>query len=88
MTVFILIPQQLRSYTQGVSRISSEGRTIDEALTNLDSRYPGIRFRIVDEQCRIRLHMRVFVDGDRAMDLQTKIKSGSEIQIFGALSGG
>lgn len=64
------------------------GRTVDEALHALDQAYPGIRFRFIDEQDRIREHMRVFVDGERTRTLALKLGPKSEIHVFGALSGG
>jgi hypothetical protein len=86
--VTVFIPQQLRSYTGGLTSVQVSGRTVDEALRALDQAYPGIRFRFIDEQDRIREHMRVFVDGDRARTLALKLGPKSEIHVFGALSGG
>lgn len=64
------------------------GRTVEDALRDLDRQFPGIRFRFIDEQSRIRAHMRIFVDGERACALDGQLGPRSEIHIFGALSGG
>lgn len=61
---------------------------MDEVLRDLDRLYPGLRFRVVDEQDRVRKHMRVFVGQDAARDLRRPIAQGDEVLIFGALSGG
>ncbi len=86
MSVTIFIPTQLRNYTGGKTSVAAKGATVDEALTDLDHRHPGIRFRIIDEQNRIREHMRIFVDGERALRTDAHVKS--EVHVFGALTGG
>jgi molybdopterin converting factor small subunit len=84
----VCIPSQLHSYTGGASAVDADGSTIDKVLEDLDRRYPGIRFRVVDEQDRVRRHMRLFVGREPAMDVKTPLREGDELLIFGALSGG
>ncbi|MEQ1753424.1 MAG: MoaD/ThiS family protein [Micropepsaceae bacterium] len=88
MTVRVLVPQQLRNYTGGLTAVHATGVTVDDALTNVDLQFKGLKFRVIDEQGRIREHMRIFVDGARVRDVRTKVKADAEIHIFGALSGG
>ncbi len=83
----VLIPGLLRSYTQ-TREVEASGATLAEVLADLDRRYPGLRFRIVDEQDRIRPHIRVFLDGGQVFDLATPVRAESELQIVQALSGG
>ncbi|MFO1426265.1 MAG: hypothetical protein U1F11_04700 [Steroidobacteraceae bacterium] len=61
-------PGPLLSYTKK-REIDAHGATLGALLTDLDSRFPGIRFRMIDEQERIRPHIRVFVNGSQASDL-------------------
>jgi len=82
------VPSQLTSYTGGLTRVEAAGTTVDAALRDLDARYPGIRFRVIDEQDRIRRHMRIFVGKDAATDIRRPLNDGDEVLIFGALSGG
>lgn len=84
----VLIPTQLRDYTHDASEVQATGATLDAVLNNLDARYPGIRFRIVDEQGRIRPHLRVFVNNDQARKLTVPVAETDRVLIFGALSGG
>lgn len=86
--VQVLIPSQLQAYTGGASRVEVRGGTVAAALDDLDRRFPGIRFRVIDEQGRIRRHMRVFVGQDRQFDISRPLRESDEVLIFGALSGG
>jgi molybdopterin converting factor small subunit len=86
--VQVFIPSQLTSYTDGVSRLEAAGDSIERVLDDLDTRFPGLKFRVVDEQDRIRRHMRIFRNGDRAPDIRLPVTQTDEVLIFGALSGG
>lgn len=86
--VRVLLPSQLQSYARGASRVEVEGDTVAAALEHLDRLFPGIRFRVIDEQDRIRPHMRIFVGQDRTLDITRPLGEADEVLIFGALSGG
>ena len=86
--VAVLIPSQLIAYTDGATRVEACGATVEAALDDLDRRYPGLKFRVIDEQDRIRRHMRIFVGLDEARDVRRALAPGDEVMIFGALSGG
>jgi molybdopterin converting factor small subunit len=84
----VVVPSQLRSYTAGNSEVEASGATVAEALVDLDRQFPGIRFRVIDEQDRVRRHIILFVAGERTDDLSTAVPGGAELHIVGALSGG
>ena len=84
----VFIPTPLRSYTGGRSDVEAAGTTLAEVMADLDRRYPGIRFRMVDEQDAIRRHIRVWVNKDEARMLDVPVKDTDEVIIFQALSGG
>jgi molybdopterin synthase sulfur carrier subunit len=84
----VFIPPPLRSYTGGRTRVEVEGAALGDVLDALDALYPGLRFRIVDEQDRIRPHIRLVVREEFAHTLAHPLESGDEIQIICALSGG
>lgn len=83
----VLIPSPLRSYT-GESWVEASGATLGALLADLDRRYPGIRFRMVDEQDHVRRHMRVFVAGEQVFDLGRPLDGVREVVIVQALTGG
>jgi sulfur-carrier protein len=86
--VRVLLPTMLRSYSSGEAEIEAGGATLAALLVDLDRRYPGIRFRVIDEQDRVRQHVRIFVDGEVAQHLDVTLRPASVVQIVGALSGG
>jgi molybdopterin synthase sulfur carrier subunit len=83
----VLIPTPLRSYT-GQRQVEAAGATLAAALADLDRRYPGIRFRMIDEQDAMRPHIRFFVNSDQVFDLSRPLRPTDEIVIVQALSGG
>ena len=83
----VLIPSALRSYTER-SEAEASGATLAAVLADLDRTYPGIRFRMIDEQERIRRHIRIFVNGQQARDLSLPLNATDEVIIVQALSGG
>ena len=84
----VRVPSNLADYTNGARVVEARGRTLGEALEDLDRRFPGIRFRIVSEQDRIRRHIKIFVNQDQARDLGAPLAPDDEIMIVAALSGG
>ena len=85
--VKVLIPGALRSYT-GQLHVQASGVTIDALFADLDRRYPGLRFRVVDEQKLLRPNMRIFVNGIGVRDLRHALQPDDFVAIVLALSGG
>jgi molybdopterin synthase sulfur carrier subunit len=83
----VLIPSPLLSYTRK-SEVEAEGGTLSELLADLDRRYPGLRFRVVNEQDQMRPHMRFFVNGEQVFDLERTLRPTDAVQLVQALSGG
>jgi molybdopterin converting factor small subunit len=83
----VRIPSALRSYTEH-GEAEGSGATLGAVLADLDRRYAGIRFRMIDEQDRIRRHIRIFVNGEQVRDLSRPLRAADEVVIVQALSGG
>ena len=47
--MLVHIPSPLRHYTAGVSQVDAHGESVSELLNNLDAKYNGIKFRMIDE---------------------------------------
>jgi len=84
----VLIPSPLRSYTNEQRYVEADGATLSALLADLDRRYPGIRFRMVNEQDRMRPHIRFFINGEQEFDLARALQPTDQIFIVQALSGG
>jgi sulfur-carrier protein len=88
MSCTVRIASPLRSYTNGASTAAASGGTVAEVLADLERRYPGMRFRMIDEQDRIRRHIRVFVNDREAATLAEPVAAGDQVHLICALSGG
>ena len=84
----VLIPSPLRSYTGERNKVEAAGATLAALLADLDRRYPGIRFRMIDEQDAVRRHIRIFVNGEQVRALDVPLGTSDEVIILQALSGG
>lgn len=84
----VLVPGPLRSYTHDAATVDAGGDTLAELVGDLDRRYPGIRFRVIDEHGRIRQHIKFFVNGAQARDLSPRLAGDDEVMIVCALTGG
>jgi sulfur-carrier protein len=84
----VIVPTQLRSYTSARSEVEAAGATLGDVLVDLDRQFPGFRFRVIDEQDRVRRHVIIFVGAEREENLAAPIPPGADVQIVGALSGG
>lgn len=83
----VTIPSPLLSYTRR-REVTADGTTLDEVTRDLDRQFPGLRFRMVDEQDQLRPHMRVFLDSDEVRDMGTRLDVGRTLHFVQALSGG
>jgi sulfur-carrier protein len=86
--VKLFVASPLHSCTGGRGQVEGSGATVAEVLADLERRYPGIRFRIVDEQDRVRRHMRIHVGTEAAAALHQPIPENREVHSLQALSGG
>ena len=84
------IPPRYRGPTNGVSQIDVDGRTVRECIEAVEARYPGFLELVFDKHGKVRLHARVFLNGD---DLgreaaEATVDSGDRVEILAAVAGG
>ena len=84
----VLLPSPLASYTAGRREVEAQGSTLAELLADLDRRYPGIRFRMIDEQDAVRPHIRFFVNRALVARVTAPLAPTDEVLVVAALSGG
>ena len=93
MPVTFHIPEALRDFTAGRSRVAIEDSpaTLADALSALWTLYPGVRDRIATEQGQVREHINIFIGEENVRytgGLASPVPPGSEISIVPAVSGG
>ena len=88
MSCTVRIPSPLRSYTAGAATVAADGGTVAEVLASLEQRFAGIRFRMVDEQSRIRRHIRLYVNTAEVRELSQPVGARDVVHVICALSGG
>jgi molybdopterin converting factor small subunit len=91
MSVSVRVPTILRTYTGGESEVAADGSTVSDLLDSLDSSFPGIKARILDDQGQIRRFVNVYVGNDdvRFLDgLDTLLGDNAQVSIIPAVAGG
>jgi len=87
----VRIPTPLRKLTNNEEIVEVSATTIGAAITELQSRYPGIQERLMDENGEVRRFVNVYVNEEDIRFLQnqqTPLKDGDEISIIPAIAGG
>jgi molybdopterin converting factor small subunit len=87
MTV-VHVPSPLHSYTKNRAQVDADGATLEAILQDLERQFPGFRFRVVDEQGRIRSTLLFYVNGQVTRTLTHPIGGTDEVHLIAALSGG
>lgn len=86
--MIVHIPTPLRKYTADARQVEGHGDTLRAVFDELDARYPGLKFRVIDEQGRLREHLKLFVNQKLAPALDTSVQVSDTVQIILAISGG
>ncbi len=91
MSATVRIPTILRNFTSGAGEVTADGASLREVLDNLETSFPGIRDRILDEQGALRRFVNVYVGDDDVRfigGLDAQIADGARISIIPAVAGG
>ncbi len=82
------LPATLPSmYTDLPRTVDVDAGTVDEAIDSLEARWPGLRDRLCEAGPALRPHINVYVDRERAA-LDTRLETGSRVDVIAAISGG
>jgi molybdopterin synthase sulfur carrier subunit len=87
----VRIPTPLRKLTNNEELVEINAATIGDAISELQSRYPGIAERLVDDTGEVRRFVNVYVNEEDIRFLknrETPLKDGDEISIIPAIAGG
>ncbi len=82
------LPSTLPPLFAGLPRtLDLDAATVDDALDQLDERWPGLRDRLCEPGPALRTHIHVYVDRERAQ-LDTALEARSRVDVITAISGG
>ncbi|PZG14892.1 MoaD/ThiS family protein [Nonomuraea aridisoli] len=90
MAIEVRIPTILRNYTGGAKAVSAEGATLEELISNLESRHPGLKERLVD-QGNLRRFVNVYLNDEDVRflgGLGTPVSDGDTVTVLPAVAGG
>jgi len=91
MSSKIRIPTPLRKLTDNADVIEVSAPTVGDAIAELQTRFPGIKERLLDETGAVRRFVNVYVNEEDIRFLQnqqTPLKNGDEVSIIPAIAGG
>lgn len=91
MSVVVRIPTPLRRMTNGQDKVELQAAALSELIETLESAYPGIKDRLIDENGELRYFVNIYLNGEDVRFLQgldTAAAAGDEISIVPAVAGG
>jgi molybdopterin converting factor small subunit len=91
MSAKVKVPTQLRSLTDGASEVQATGAKMSELIDDLETRHPGMRERMLDDDGRLRRFVNIYLDDEDIRFLQgldTEVPEGAEVSIIPAVAGG
>jgi sulfur-carrier protein len=90
MAIEVRIPTILRSYTGGAKSVEGSGDTLADLIADLESRYPGLKDRLVDAS-GLRRFINVYVNDQDVRflgGLDAPLKDGDSVTVLPAVAGG
>ncbi len=91
MSVTVRIPGPLRRITNGVDKVEVEGANLSGLIGELDSQFPGMKERLLDENGELRYFVNLYLNNEDIRFLQgldTALNAGDEVSIVPAVAGG
>lgn len=91
MAISVRIPQPLRGLTHNQSTVEVSGATLADCITSLETSYPGVRERLMDDGGELRRFVNIYLNGEDVRfgdGLGTALKDGDELSIVPAVAGG
>lgn len=91
MTVKVLIPTPLQKFTHNEASVECEAATINTLVDSLESRFPGIKARLCDDDGKLRRFLNFYVNEEDIRFLEnqdTELSDGDEVSIVPAVAGG
>ena len=91
MATKILIPTPLRPYTDKQEAVEATGTTIGELLTDLTTRYSGLKAHLYNEQGKLRSFVNIYLNDEDIRYMQkeqTPVSASDTVSIIPSVAGG
>ncbi len=89
--VQVYLPYALRAFTKGIETVELRATDLAEAIAELNRRFPGLGYRILDDQGRLRRYVNAFVNDDPVSHLspsEVSLHAGDLVTILPSIAGG
>ena len=90
MAVEVRIPTILRPFTSGAKAVEGTGDTLDALFSDLETRHPGLRERLVENE-QLRRFVNVYLNDEDVRflgGLTAAVGEGDNVTILPAVAGG
>lgn len=91
MAVKVRIPTPLQKLTNNQSEVMMDAKSVDQMLTELEKKHPGIKERLCDAEGKLRRFVNIYVNEEDIRFMQgqeTSLKDGDDVSIIPAIAGG
>ncbi|MEB3291706.1 MAG: MoaD/ThiS family protein [Synechococcales bacterium] len=91
MAIKVLIPTPLQKFVGDQATVECESGTIAQLVDELESKHPGIKARLCDDNGKLRRFVNFYLNSEdiRFMENEaTELKDGDEVSIVPAIAGG
>jgi molybdopterin converting factor small subunit len=90
MSVAVSIPTILRSYTNNAKSVTAQGQTLEEIIADLESQFPGISGRLVEDG-KLRRFVNIYINDEDVRftgNLDAAVAAGDSVTVLPAVAGG
>ncbi len=87
----VTLPSALREYARGVDSVDVQGGTLADVIAGLAVDFPGLRYRILDDQGRLRRFVNAYVNDELVSTLEpedVRLREGDTVHILPSVAGG
>ncbi len=87
----VTLPSALRSYARGHEAVDVPAATLADAIAKLAADFPGLGYRILDDQGRLRRFVNAFVNDELVSHLEpqdVRLREGDTVHILPSVAGG
>ena len=91
MSATVKIPTPLRKLTNNETSVDADGTSVGQIVESLESAYPGMRERLIDDNGDLRHFVNIYLNGEdiRYIDgLKSSVSDNDELSIVPAVAGG